>query len=114
MARTIAQLYHQFVGKKAMLLVCDAPASTRKRGDGKPIFVPENLGIHVAVRIVDARTSYGREHVLVQPLRGAGTTWIEIGRNLSLVDEWPEEIPYDPAADQPGNGKPDPAGGLIP
>lgn len=37
-------------------------------------------GVAVPVVIRDARSNYGRVDVLVEPLRGAGRTWVELRR----------------------------------
>lgn len=90
MARTAAQLIAQFVRRKAMVRVLDYPACKSVRARGRNAAV----GMLVPVMITDARNVYGRDQVLVQPLRGEGTAWIQLDRvpaRLMVVDDWPED-----------------------
>lgn len=42
--------------------------------------------VRVDVRILDARTAFGREDVLVEPVAGAGKTWVSLD-NVTLNEE---------------------------
>lgn len=86
MGHSVAQLYHSFVDKKALVRVFDYKA--RAPGGNT---LKQQLGIWIPVRISDARITYGREQILIQPLHGKGSTWIDVGERVQIVDEWPEE-----------------------
>ncbi len=87
---SVVQLFHKFVDKKALLIVCSRP-ETFRIVDGRQQTIETALGIQIPVTILDAREAYGREHVLVHPHQGVGTVWVEVSDKLRVVDEWPEE-----------------------
>lgn len=88
---TIANLYHQYVGKKAMMNVLESPEMNRNG-----TMIKANLGVQIPVRIVDARVNYGKEHCLVRPVRGVGSAWVWADR-LRIVRDWPEEDSFENA-----------------
>ena len=94
MVRSIATLYIEFVGKKALLTVLDYPEYTKKQ-NGQKAIVYAGIGVRVPIRIVNARLRWGREDVLIRPLRGKGSTWIEVSNKLTVLDDdedWPDEV----------------------
>lgn len=97
MARGMAQLVHQYVGKKALLRTCDSPESRRTMDNGDTKTIPAVPGILVPVWVVNVRVAYGREHLLVRPLRGRGSVWVEASDRVVVLaddDDWPEERPF--------------------
>jgi hypothetical protein len=42
---------------------------------------------HVAVTILDVRSSFGRIDVLIAPIAGSGSTWVSINRVILKVQE---------------------------
>jgi hypothetical protein len=42
-------------------------------------------GLGIAVRIVDAKSSYGRTRVAITPLHGDGHAWVELGKVTVLA-----------------------------
>lgn len=86
---SVVQLYHKYIGKKALLTVCSRPETSRMK-DGHQQTIKTALGIEIPVIILNARESWGREHVLVRPIRGIGTVWAEVTR-IRTVDDWPIE-----------------------
>ncbi len=103
----IAQVYRDFVGRKALLTVLDYPAVTRKvkgkDGDSEEIITQASLGVQIPVTITDARMAYGNTHVLISPLRGRGSTWVLVSDKLQVLDEdedWPTEEVVDVEASE--------------
>lgn len=86
----VAQLFHKYVGRKALLTVCHMQEVTRTV-NGEEVIVQPKIGIQVPVTIVDARECYGKEHVLVRPRRGVGSTWVEAADRITIVVDWPDE-----------------------
>jgi hypothetical protein len=84
-----------------LLRLLDAPAVLREDKQGNEREVPASAGVMVPVEVVDARTRYGREDVLVRPYRGRGSAWVEANERVVLVEEWPEEATDEP---QPKEG----------
>jgi len=85
----VAQLFHKFVGRKALLTVCHAQEITRTV-NGEDTIIQPKIGIQVPVVIVDARECYGREHVLIRPFRGVGSAWVEAADRITIVNNWPD------------------------
>ena len=48
-------------------------------GQRGQIFVERNK-LAIEVQIVDARSSYGRQEVMIQPTSGLGRTWVQLER----------------------------------
>jgi hypothetical protein len=44
------------------------------------LMLVERNKMAIEVRIVDARSSYGRQEVLVRPTNGSGTAWVDAKR----------------------------------
>lgn len=91
MPSTIAQMYHQYVGRKALLTVLKRREVEDRDGN---VIRESSLGVRIPVQVVDARIVYGTENVLIRPYRGEGSTWVLASR-VHMVDEWPEEIKDD-------------------
>lgn len=36
--------------------------------------------IEVACQVIDAKSAWGKERILIMPLNGGGTQWVELGR----------------------------------
>lgn len=79
--KSVAQLYHQYVHKRAMLLVLAEPGCETRNA---------RTGVWIAGTILNVKLAYGREHVLFAPLAGEGTAWVEASEKLRLIDEWPD------------------------
>lgn len=43
---------------------------------GKEATLTTGEGLKIAVRVLDARQSYGRTEVLVEPVTGSGKAWV--------------------------------------
>jgi len=87
---TIAQLYQRYVGKPALLTVLDyAP---QEATEARPRATDGSTGIQIPVWICDARLQYGSDAVLVQPVFGAGSTWVKAGDRLLVMEKWPPHI----------------------
>lgn len=81
---SMAHLYHQYVGKEAMLTVLATPARvTKVSGQRKDIAA--QVGICVPVTISDVRHAFNRSEVLVQPVGGTGSAWVSIYK-IKLVE----------------------------
>lgn len=57
----------------------DSEVSARTRGTGQGV-VKMELSLSVAVRVLDARSNFGRVDVLVTPIAGSGERWIDLSR----------------------------------
>ena len=44
-------------------------------------------GLEIAVRIVDAKRSYGRTRYLVTPINGSKSVWVETGLSVPELKE---------------------------
>lgn len=69
MARSIAQLFHQYVGKRCAVDIGD--------------------GVEVLAICTEARVAYGNEHLLVQPVGGVGSKWVGTANVRVAPDDWP-------------------------
>ena len=98
---SVGQLYQQFVngGGKALLTCLGHPSRMAKdmakelAGEEhlRPsIFVPATPGVQIPVQCLDVRLVWGNRQVLVKPVGGVGTVWIN-AHNLKMVKEWPDE-----------------------
>jgi hypothetical protein len=47
---------------------------------GKEATLKTNEGLSIRVRVLDARQSYGRTEVLVEPVSGKGQAWVTTQR----------------------------------
>lgn len=47
---------------------------------GKEATLTTGEGLKIPVRVLDARQSYGRTEVLVEPVRGTGKAWVTAKR----------------------------------
>lgn len=91
MAQSIAQMYHQYVGRKALLIVLKRREMCDRDGN---VIRESSIGVRIPVQVVDARIVYGTAHVLIRPYRGEGSTWV-LASKVHMVDEWPEEHKND-------------------
>ncbi len=91
--KSIAQLYHQYVGRTGTATVFDNTTATDS--DGTEI---KSLGITFPVTITNVRIYYGREHVLIQPIHGEGSAWVWTKR-VRLDDVPLPPVPNDPSVD---------------
>ncbi len=93
MTRTSAQLFHQYVGKKAMVTVLDAPHTTRKSRtqNGKVHDVQAKLGVRIPCIIVDTKVVWSHELALIRPEYGEGSEWVKITGKVTVVERWPHE-----------------------
>ena len=82
--QSMAQMFHQYVGKDALLTVMSAPARvTRVKGERKD--VAAQIGIQVPVTITDVRHAFNRAEVLVQPVSGSGSAWVVVEK-IKMLD----------------------------
>ena len=44
-------------------------------------------GLEIAVRIIDAKRSYGRTRYLVTPIQGSKSVWVETGLDLPELEK---------------------------
>lgn len=70
-ARSIAHLYHQYVGKR--------------------IAVDLGGGVEALAVVTDARVTWGNENLLVQMAFGVGSMWIQPHRVRIVDDDWPQD-----------------------
>lgn len=96
--RSVGQLYHQYVGRKAMLTVLAYADNTDEEGHvrrGREVVDGAvdkgSVGIRIPVTISDVRQCFGQENVLVTPHHGEGSTWVRVNERLVIVEEWPFE-----------------------
>lgn len=76
-------MVREYVNRKGMLTVGD-------RFENKTTGTEATVGMQVPVRVVDVRTSFGREDILVVPKCGTGSEWFSASR-FQPVDEWPPD-----------------------
>lgn len=50
------------------------------------LYMPAKTWLLIPVKIVDARSAYGRQDVQITPIGGQGTAWISI-ENVELQEE---------------------------
>jgi len=55
-------------------------ASELSRWIGRTGLVPMGSGLYASVRVLDARSAYGRVLILVVPIAGEGEAWIQADR----------------------------------
>ena len=43
----------------------------------RAMWTPRYSGLRIAVKVLDARTNYGKTHLLISPANGTGNEWID-------------------------------------
>ncbi len=86
---TAAEMVCQFVEKKGLLTV---QAATEQLNEDGSVRRHPSIGLQLAVTIHDARTAHGNVHLLVRPIVGVGTVWVDSTR-VRVIEQWPVPTP---------------------
>lgn len=86
---TTVERAEKYVNKKGYLTILNYVKwdQEAKRYEGR------KLGVKIPVRCLDMRRCYGRLEILIRPVLGSGSVWVQLNKvnsenSLEIVEDW--------------------------